>query len=52
MDGRPREAGQLDLAVGGDQAIFVTGTSEWERHSAGDEIVTVVDGETTCRPAQ
>jgi uncharacterized cupin superfamily protein len=33
-----------------DGGIFVghwAGTSEWERHSAGDEIVMVVDGETT-----
>ena len=33
-----------------DGAVFVghwAGTSEWERHSAGDEIVMVLDGETT-----
>jgi uncharacterized cupin superfamily protein len=33
-----------------DGAIFVgrwAGTSEWERHSSGDEIVMVIGGETT-----
>ena len=33
-----------------DGAIFVgrwAGNSEWERHSAGDEIVVVIGGETT-----
>ena len=33
-----------------DGAIFVghwAGTSEWERHTVGDEIVMVVDGSTT-----
>jgi quercetin dioxygenase-like cupin family protein len=33
-----------------DGGVFVghwAGSSEWERHSAGDEIVMVVDGETT-----
>ena len=33
-----------------DGAVFVghwAGNSEWERHSAGDEIVMVLDGETT-----
>ena len=33
-----------------DGAIFVghwAGTSEWERHAVGDEIVMVLDGETT-----
>ena len=33
-----------------DRAIFVghwAGTSEWERHTVGDEIVMVVDGSTT-----
>jgi uncharacterized cupin superfamily protein len=33
-----------------DGAIFIghwAGTSEWERHAVGDEVVMVVDGETT-----
>lgn len=33
-----------------DGGVFVghwAGTSEWERHSVGDEIVMVMDGETT-----
>ena len=33
-----------------DGGVFVghwAGTSEWERHAAGDEIVMVLDGETT-----
>lgn len=33
-----------------DGAVFLAnyaGSSEWERHSAGDEIVTVVEGATT-----
>jgi mannose-6-phosphate isomerase-like protein (cupin superfamily) len=33
-----------------DGAIFIThysGNTEWERHSVGDEIVLVVEGETT-----
>jgi mannose-6-phosphate isomerase-like protein (cupin superfamily) len=33
-----------------DGGVFVghwAGTSEWERHTAGDEIVMVVDGDTT-----
>jgi mannose-6-phosphate isomerase-like protein (cupin superfamily) len=33
-----------------DGAVFVghwAGTSEWERHPVGDEVVMVVDGETT-----
>jgi len=40
----------LQLSEYRDGGVFVghwAGTSEWERHSAGDEIVTVVDGETT-----
>ncbi len=38
------------LAEYRDGAIFVghwAGSSEWERHPVGDEIVMVVDGETT-----
>jgi mannose-6-phosphate isomerase-like protein (cupin superfamily) len=38
------------LAPYRDGAVFVAhwaGTSEWERHPAGDEIVMVVGGETT-----
>lgn len=38
------------LAAYRDGAIFVghwAGRSEWERHTAGDEIVMVVDGSTT-----
>jgi len=33
-----------------DGAIFVghwAGTSEWERHTAGDEVVMIIDGTTT-----
>lgn len=33
-----------------DGAVFIghwAGTSEWERHSAGDEIVMILDGEAT-----
>jgi mannose-6-phosphate isomerase-like protein (cupin superfamily) len=38
------------LATYRDGGIFVghwAGSSEWERHSAGDEIVMVIDGRTT-----
>src|SRR4051794_24285696 len=38
------------LAQYRDGAIFVghwAGTSEWERHPVGDEIVTVIEGHTT-----
>lgn len=38
------------LATYREGGIFVghwAGTSEWERHAAGDEIVMVLDGETT-----
>ena len=40
----------MRLSAYRDGAIFVghwAGTSEWERHTAGDEIVMVVDGTTT-----
>ena len=39
-----------ELAPYRDGAIFIghyAGTSEWERHSQGDEIVYVLEGETT-----
>lgn len=32
---------------GGIFAVHYAGESEWERHAAGDEIVMVIDGETT-----
>lgn len=32
---------------GGIFAVHYAGRSEWERHSAGDEIVMVIDGATT-----
>jgi len=32
---------------GGSSSGTGRGTTEWERHSAGDEIVMVIDGETT-----
>lgn len=44
-------SGAFDLlATCGDRGIFVghwAGNSEWERHPAGDEIVMILDGDTT-----
>lgn len=47
-----KEIGQAfaELAPFGEGAIFIghyAGNSEWERHSRGDEIVYVLEGETT-----
>ncbi|MGH9134441.1 MAG: cupin domain-containing protein [Ilumatobacteraceae bacterium] len=44
-----RDAFRL-LSTYGEGGVFVghwAGNSEWERHTAGDEIVMVVEGETT-----
>jgi quercetin dioxygenase-like cupin family protein len=47
-----RKEGGLRLAPYRDGAIFVakfSGTSAWERHPQGDEIVQVIEGATTLR---
>jgi mannose-6-phosphate isomerase-like protein (cupin superfamily) len=46
---KSRDAFRL-LSTYRDGGVFVghwAGSSEWERHTAGDEIVMVIDGETT-----
>lgn len=47
-----RRKGSLRLAPYRDGAIFLvkfSGTSAWERHPQGDEIVHIVEGATTLR---